>query len=422
MFGQHRKPYFVFGWALFVFSCGWLGCYVEPSIAAVNYLSFVQTMGYLISDVVADALIVERSIYENQDDLGIMRTEGYLIRSVGGIVGAVLGAILYNKSSWGWGMTIGQLCWLQAGIPVITMGPMVPWLFDGGQGYIPIKKQVYELWDLVQRRTVWWPMSFVYFYSLMQISNPVWTNYLVEGLGFDNFDLGLITIIAAVFSWIALYVYRTYFFGVNWQLIYYCTTFLNFILSAMQLLLVFDLTGGIPKLVFACGDYAFIAFSNYMQFMPMCIVALAVIPGGIEGASYAMLTTWMNVAGEVGYDIGTSFSSIWDVSNCVLSEGKIYGLWRLTLLTSCLQLVPVFLIWMFPKDKDAVMESLKHEFRSKTAGTIFLTVLVVSILGTLIYSIVIIYDSGLDDDDGCDDDDDDDDGDDDSSSYLFRRY
>lgn len=35
----------------------------------------------------------------------------------------------------------------------------------------------------------------------------------------------------------------------------------------MQLLLVFGLTGDIPKLVFAVGDYAFIAFAMYMQFM-----------------------------------------------------------------------------------------------------------------------------------------------------------
>jgi hypothetical protein len=140
----------------------------------------------------------------------------------------------------------------------------------------------------------------------------------------------------------------------------------------------------------------------------MCIVALAVIPGGIEGASYAMLSTWMNVAGEVGYDIGTSFSSFWDVSNCVLAEGKIYGLWRLTLLTSCLQLSPVFLIWMFPKNKEAVMDSLKHELKSTPAGAIFMIVLVGSILGTLLYSIVIIYDASGDDDSGCDDDDGDD--------------
>lgn len=55
-------------------------------------------------------------------------------------------------------------------------------------------------------------------------SEKVWTNYLVEGLGFDNWELGVITIASSVFSWVSLYIYKEFFFGVNWQLIYYFTT------------------------------------------------------------------------------------------------------------------------------------------------------------------------------------------------------
>jgi hypothetical protein len=108
----------------------WLGSYDKPSISAVNWLSFTSVFGYLVSDVVADALVVERSVYETKAELGLMRTEGYIIRSVGSITGAILGAVLYNKSSWGWGLTIGQCCLLQAAIPVATLFPLMPWLFD----------------------------------------------------------------------------------------------------------------------------------------------------------------------------------------------------------------------------------------------------------------------------------------------------
>ena len=132
---QHRKPYFVLGWVMFVGACVWLACYEEPSIAACNYLSLLQVLGFLIADVVADALVVERSVYETQEELGLMRTEGYIIRSVGGVTGAIFGTILYNKSSWGWGLTIGQCCMLQAAIPVVTLAPVTPWLLDTGGGY-----------------------------------------------------------------------------------------------------------------------------------------------------------------------------------------------------------------------------------------------------------------------------------------------
>jgi hypothetical protein len=61
---------------------------------------------------------------------------------VGGVVGAVLGAVLYNKSSWGWGLSIGQCCLLQALIPLLTLAPLAPWLFDAGGGYQALNDQV----------------------------------------------------------------------------------------------------------------------------------------------------------------------------------------------------------------------------------------------------------------------------------------
>ena len=98
---QHRKPYFVLGWGLTVVSYLWLAAYGEPSEVQVNALSFLATLGYLATDVVADALVVERSVHEESEDFGGMRTEGYIVRSVGGVVGAVMGAVLYNSAEWG---------------------------------------------------------------------------------------------------------------------------------------------------------------------------------------------------------------------------------------------------------------------------------------------------------------------------------
>eukprot|EP00613_Pedinella_sp_CCMP2098_P064064 CAMPEP_0171967184 /NCGR_PEP_ID=MMETSP0993-20121228/196463_1 /TAXON_ID=483369 /ORGANISM="non described non described, Strain CCMP2098" /LENGTH=233 /DNA_ID=CAMNT_0012616625 /DNA_START=8 /DNA_END=706 /DNA_ORIENTATION=- len=61
---QHRKPYFVWGWFMFVVSCCLLALFEEPTVGEINLLSFTMVFGYLISDVVSDALVVERSVYE----------------------------------------------------------------------------------------------------------------------------------------------------------------------------------------------------------------------------------------------------------------------------------------------------------------------------------------------------------------------
>jgi hypothetical protein len=131
---QHRKPYFVLGWGVTVGSCLWLACYPEPSVAQIQVLSFTMVMGYLVADTVADALVVERSVYETRANLGGLRTEAYIVRSVGGIGGAVLGALLYNSGSWGWGLTIAQCFLLQALVVLVTLAPAAPWLLDIGGG------------------------------------------------------------------------------------------------------------------------------------------------------------------------------------------------------------------------------------------------------------------------------------------------
>lgn len=49
-----------------------------------------------------------------------------------------------------------------------------------------------------------------------------------------------------------------------------------------------------------------------------------------------MMDVAANVAGSVSYNIGTLLAYVWDVSNEALSEGDWTGMWKLTLLTSCL--------------------------------------------------------------------------------------
>jgi hypothetical protein len=74
-------------------------------------------------------------------------------------------------------------------------------------------------------------------------------------------------------------------------------------------------------------------------------------PEGSEGVTYALLTTvsidhsfsfvfipyiWLkiaNLAWSVSFDIGTAFTSIWDVSNSTLQKGDFSGVLNLTLLT-----------------------------------------------------------------------------------------
>jgi len=42
---------------------------------------------------------------------------------------------------------------------------------------------------------------------------------------------------------------------------------------------------------------------------------LGLCPKGSEGTTYAMLTTFSNLAGTIAFDISTALTEVWDVSS-----------------------------------------------------------------------------------------------------------
>lgn len=66
-----------------------------------------------------------------------------------------------------------------------------------------------------------------------------------------------------------------------------------------------------------------------------------------------------------------------------MRANDVSGLWRLTVLTSVLEILPLGLLWLLPRDAKEQDELAKSQERSKLGGMIFMTVLCTS----LIYSI-----------------------------------
>lgn len=102
-------------------------------------------------------------------------------------------------------------------------------------------------------------------------------------------------------------------------------------------------------------------------------------PEGAEGSSYAMLTTFGNIAIVMSSNLGNYLAGIWDVSNAAMIENDISGLWRLTLLTSCMSLLPLSLLDLLPRTSAEQEDLGKSSERSVTGGICFLVVLFVSV-------------------------------------------
>lgn len=58
--GLKRKPYMLIGWAIHIVSNATLALMGTPGVDWTIILSFVSACGYLLSDVMTDAMVVER--------------------------------------------------------------------------------------------------------------------------------------------------------------------------------------------------------------------------------------------------------------------------------------------------------------------------------------------------------------------------
>mmetsp|Transcript_18111 Transcript_18111/g.41245 ORF Transcript_18111/g.41245 Transcript_18111/m.41245 type:complete len:496 (+) Transcript_18111:1074-2561(+) len=393
--GLRRKPYFMTGWVLYVV-CNLILCVAQqPSIQMCIFLVFLQTAGYMLADVMTDALIVERSAYESLENRGQMQSKGYIVRFFGSVIGATIGAVVYNKDDWKFYLPISLVFFINAAFPMIFLLPLVPFLMEIETQCEPrnFVTQCKDLFHTAQLKAVWQPMTFVYIYNAMQLANAAWMNFLVEGLKFSAWMIGIVGIVGSIMAWFGIMTYEKYFFGSNWRIVYLWCTTIAAIIAIAQIILVFGLNRkfGLSDIAFSMGDDILIEFVIAVQFLPMCIMYLGLCPEGSEGTTYAMLTTWSNLAGTIAFDISTALTGVWDVASETIQAGDYSGVWKLSLLCGVVGPLPLVLLGLIPKDKEDQKKLQDDGTRNWLCGAIFITVMILSLFVTFTESIYEIY-------------------------------
>lgn len=249
-----------------------------------------------------------------------------------------------------------------------------------------IYDQLDEIWQTVQLQSVWRPMAFVYTFNLFQVPNVAWQSYLQLNLQFPAWILGMTVILGSFMTFAGVMAYKYFFFKTSWRRIYVWTVSLTAFFSLLQLILIFQWNTTYLHLgnyFFSLGDDVISAYISGIQFLPLCIMYMRLCPEGAEGASYAMLTTFGNIALVCASNVGNLLSNVWDVSNTAMRDKDVSGLWRLNTLTSVLSVLPLSLLFLLPSSPEEQEELAKSKTRSKTAGIVFLTVLFGSLLWTI---------------------------------------
>eukprot|EP00611_Tribonema_gayanum_P026411 TRINITY_DN628_c1_g1_i1.p1 TRINITY_DN628_c1_g1~~TRINITY_DN628_c1_g1_i1.p1 ORF type:complete len:571 (-),score=158.14 TRINITY_DN628_c1_g1_i1:865-2577(-) len=393
--GMRRLPYLVIGWTVHIACYVMLAFLVRPTVEWVIGAAFVAACGYLLSDVMTDSIMVERTKLESTKHRGTVQASGYIARAFGSAVGSTAGALVYNQANWGWGLSIAQIMLINAVVPLACVSPFIPYLKETVKTSLPTARHVWrthwqEIWALVQKRVVWQPMTFVYIYNAMMIPNAAWNNFLIEGLKFSDFYLGVIAIAGSVTAWLGLVLYKQFYMQTNWRSVYLVTTIFNLMVNIAQMLLIlgWNKALGIPDIILAVGDEEFLLA---MQFLPVVIMYAAICPEGTEGTSYAMLTTLSNVADTVALVIGDLLTEAWDTSNDSLANHEWGGMLKLTLFTSVMQLLPLLLLPLLPANKTEQHAMQRSNDSSWWGGFAFLSVTLGSIAFSMLQPLYEIY-------------------------------
>mmetsp|Transcript_28575 Transcript_28575/g.77355 ORF Transcript_28575/g.77355 Transcript_28575/m.77355 type:complete len:590 (-) Transcript_28575:517-2286(-) len=412
--GYRRKSYMLLGWAMSAAAFGSLLLtsnltlleeeYVKddgttgtntvapldaPSIPFLCLMTFLFGLGFWVADVMADSVVAEKARLEPPFARGATQSSCYSYRFFGYMCAGPLSTALYKWKG------PGSVIFLLSILPLSIL-PLIYYL--GEMRYAPVrstKEQCKEIWTTVCSRSVWQPMAFVYIYNALQVGNAAWNQYLRTALEFTSTQINLIYIASSVLLYLGIITYKYFMMDWSWRLVYVICTLLNGVFSALQILLILEITFGLPPFVFALGDDAFSEFLAGVQFLPSTIMMVQLCPEGSEGASYAMFTTIHNSAGQVSTAVSTRLLSIWDVSKEALTEGQLSGMVNLTLLTTILQLSGILLVGLLPRTKEELFELRESHFGSSViGGFIFLIITLASILYAMIIGILNVVAPG----------------------------
>ncbi|GAB5036228.1 folate biopterin transporter [Nannochloropsis oceanica] len=353
---RRRKHYILIGWLLHIGAMTALAVVGEPDITSLVGLIFLSFTGGQIMDLAQRALIIQRSRHEREDQKGVLMVTVNLGWTWGNMIGYILGTFSYESNfNNGGGMSIGNIATFNACVGAAFL-PFLVTLYDTKVNAIsktrPMGEEMADVWAMVQRKSVLMPMLFVGIFQVFWVPNSVWTIFLVEGLHFTEWNIGLMGLLGSILGACGASMYRLCFMHVSWRKIFVFTSLIMAGMNCLTLLLVFRVnkTWGISDYFFASGDNLVESLVDGFHIMPISIMYMGLCPGGAEGTALAAIQTFASLAVMMSSNIGLLFLRIWDVDGGTIAAGNFEGVWKITLLCGLFQLVGVFFVKLLPRN------------------------------------------------------------------------
>jgi folate/biopterin transporter len=341
LFGYRRRSYLILSGILG--SAAWLAmATLVQTTGAVIAAILLSSIAIAMSDVIIDALVVERARTASLSDVGSLQSLAWGSTAVGGVITAYLGGVLLEQFStrmvFGLTATFPLIVALVAGL--IREGPI-----DQTSRWSTLWEQIKPLGQAVKQRSIWMPTVFILLWQSTPSANAAFFFFTTNDLGFEPEFLGRVQLVMSLASLLGVWVFHRFLRTVSLRAILGWSTVLSALLGMTMLLLVTHVNRslGISDQWFSLGDSLVLTVMGRIAFMPVMVMAAQMCPPGVEATLFALLMAMLNLGALLSHESGALLTH-W----LGITETHFDRMWLLVLLTNLSTLLPLGLLGWLP--------------------------------------------------------------------------
>lgn len=355
--------------------------------AGARYLVNIMLVciGYVISDVACDGIMVELAQHEHIEVRGTAQSTIYMARYGANLGAGVVAALCFNGAEYG-----GSFAWtvpyhivfFACGL-VTLLGCISTVFFLDEEPFPPalLSHPFREMWRIFKQRAIWQLMAFHFLNSFL-------SNFSFSGMAsVQEYWAGVMPLNNSISSCVstslfvgATWLMRKYYLNSSWRaLMLVCSVFTSLVNYGVNMLVTFDVE---RNQWFYLGGPQLAVIPDGMRHMISGFVTVEIAEHGFEGATYSLLTTVHNLASPFASSVFNFVDGHFDVTDADIASDTTHVRHQVAYcLTIALgaQLLGLTTLLLLPNQKLAAQE-LKYHGRSSTCAGVTALVLLVAAL------------------------------------------
>ncbi|RHY27355.1 hypothetical protein DYB32_006847, partial [Aphanomyces invadans] len=347
LFGYRRKSYLVM--MNMVGIAAFYSLYSITPDSPVAFLMLVlvaSSMTTAVSDVIIDALVVERARLDPTNGATDLQSLTWSMMSLGGILGSLLAGPTTSYLG-------PNMVFLLASVGPITlfflscsMSEAKATTHSNKSCTQVAREQVRLLMQALRVPVVWRAALFLFAATAISPSfGQIQFYFVTEELHFSEEFLGNMNALGFVFLMVGTIVYNSCFKNVPFRTMFFLAHIGLALVSLAEVLLVTrrNLDLGIPDKWFVIGDAIISDIISRLKTMPLLVLCAKLCPKGIEGTFFALLMSITNM--------GWTASSFWGAALCThlgIARSLYDNLWIAIVIRSVMKAVPIMFLFLLP--------------------------------------------------------------------------